>query len=195
MERGIKLTSAQWDALDSLRLRTPSARVFRNCLIIIKSSLGETIASIASQMGCGTDTVVRVRRLYRQRGLAGLQPAKPVGRTTRATPQFIAKMKQAIATNPLTLGYGFSTWSATRLAKHLAKVTGIHFSDDQMRRVLRQQGYSFQRPKHTLKGKRDEAAYDKAREELAELKKTPCRTSLRRPSSSRMRSRFIACLL
>ncbi len=195
MERGIRLTSEQWDELDRLRMRTPSADVFRNCLIILKSSIRETIASIASQMGCGTDTVVRVRRLYRQRGTAGLQPAKPAGRTSRATPEFVARMKQVVATNPLTLGYGFSTWSAPRLGKHLARDTRIHFSDDQMRRLLRRHGYSFQRPKHTLKGRRNEAAYEKAKEELTELKKTLCPTGLPNLSSSRMRSRYIACPL
>jgi transposase len=192
MGYGIKLTQAQWDELDNLRMRTPSARVFRNCLIVLKSDLGETIASIATQLGCGTDTVVRIRRLYRQRGIAGLTPAKPAGRTSRATPEFIAQMKQAVQTNPLSLGYGFSTWSAARLAAHLAKVTGIRFSDDQLRRLLHRHGFSFRRPKHTLKGKRDEAAYQKAKDELAELKKTPCRTRRLRHWSSKMRSRFIA---
>ena len=194
MERGIKLTSAQWDELDNLRFRTQSADVFRNCLIVLKSDLGESKASIASQLGCAPDTVARVRRLYRAGGATALQPVKPPGRKTRATTEFIAKMKEVVGTNPLTLGYGFSLWSATRLAEHLAKATGVHFSDDQMLRLLRRHGYSFQRPKHTLKGKRDEAAYEQAKQELADLKKTPCPTRLLRLSSSRMRSRFIACL-
>ena len=90
-------------------------------------------------------------------------------------------MKQALAANPMNLGYGFSTWSATRLAAHLGKVTGIHFGDDQMRRLLRQEGYSFHRPKHTMKGKRDEAAYEKARRRLIRLKKTPERTTPPKP--------------
>lgn len=173
MGRGIKLTSAEIDALDSLRLRTPSADVFRNCLIILMSDSRETIASIAQRLGCGTDTVVRIRRMYRMGGIGALHPTKPPGRKSRATPAFLKKMKQAVATNPMNLGYGFSTWSAIRLAAHLEKVTGIHFGDDQMRRLLRQEGYSFHRPKHTMKGKRDEAAYQKARRQLARLKKTP----------------------
>ena len=193
MERGIKLTSAQWDELDDLRFRTPSADVFRNCLIVLKSDLGESKASIASQLGCAPDTVARIRRRYRAGGATALHPVKPPGRKTRATPAFIAQMKQVVATNPLTLGYGFSTWSATRLAEHLAKVAGLRFSDDQMLRLLRRHGYSFQRPKHTLKGKRDEAAYEKAKAELAQLKKTPCPRSRPRLWSSRMRSRSINC--
>jgi len=47
MGHGIKLTEKQWDELDRLRLRTQSADVFRNCLIIIMSDSRETIASIA----------------------------------------------------------------------------------------------------------------------------------------------------
>lgn len=173
MGRGITLTEAQWDELDRVRFSTPSAKIFRNCLIILKSDLGETIASIADELGCGADTVVRVRRLYRQGGVRALQPHKPSGRPSRATPEFVAGMKQAVRTNPLTLGYGFSTWSAARLAAHLARTTGIRFSEDQMIRLLHAHGFSVHRPKHTLKGKRDEAAYRQAKAELAVLKKTP----------------------
>jgi hypothetical protein len=55
----------------------------------------------------------------------------------------------------------------------LKRQTGITFSDDQLERLLHQEGFSVQRPKHTLKGKRDEAAYEQARQELQDLKKKP----------------------
>ena len=171
MGYGITLTDEQWDDLDRLRFSTTSADVFRNCSIILMSHSKDTIASIAERLGCGTDTVTRVRRLYRQGGAEALRPIKPPGRPGRATPQFLRQMKQAVQTNPLTLGYGFSTWSVARLAEHLAKVTGIRFSEDQLRRLLHRAGFSVQRPKHTMKGKRDEVAYRKAKTELKGLKK------------------------
>lgn len=173
MGHGIKLTEAQRDELDRHRLRAASADVFRNCLIILLSDSRDTIASIAKRLRCGVDTVNRVRRLYRQGGVQALYPIKPPGRPPRATPAFLREMKQAVQTNPLALGYGFSNWSVVRLAEHLAKVTGIRFSDDQLRRLLHQAGFSVHRPKHTMKGKRDEAAYEKAKKKLARLKKTP----------------------
>jgi hypothetical protein len=80
-------------------------------------------------------------------------------------------MKQAVQTNPLTLGYGFSTWSVARLAQHLATVTGIRFSDDQLRRLLRQEGFPIHRPKHTLKGRRDKQAYEKVKKRPYTLEK------------------------
>jgi transposase len=173
MGYGMKLTEKQWDELDNLRFRTTSADIFRNCVIILMSDSRETIAKIARHIGCGTDTVVRIRRLYRKGGIKALYPIKPPGRPGRATPEFLQKMREAVRTNPLTLGYGFSTWSAGRLAEHLAKVTGIRFSSDQLIRLLHRHGFSVHRPKHTLRGKRDEAAYKKAQKQLIFLKKKP----------------------
>lgn len=173
MGYGIKLTEAQWDELDRVRFTTDSKAVFRNCLIILMSDSRQTIEAIARHLGCATDTVARVRRLYRHGGVAALTPGQSPGRRPRATPAYLNALRQAVETSPLKLGYGFSTWSAGRLAEYLARVTGIHYSDDQMRRMLRQEGFSFQRPKHTLKGQRDEAAYQKARQQLTRFKKTP----------------------
>jgi putative transposase len=171
MKPSIQLTDAQFDALDRLRFSSPSAEVFRNCLIILRSHAGCSIAQIAAFLGCSADTVKRVRRLYRQGGIAALHPRDSPGRTSRATPAFRQQLRCAVKTCPLTLGYGFATWSSARLAEHLAELTGIRFSDDQMRRLLKEEDFSFQRPKHTLKGKRDEAAFQHARQELQARKR------------------------
>ena len=80
-------------------------------------------------------------------------------------------MKQVVQTNPMAFRHVFTTWSAARLAQHLAKVTGIHFSDDQLRRLLHQGVFSVNRPKHALKGKCDEQAYQKAKKNLIGSKK------------------------
>ncbi len=86
---GIKLTDEQWDELDRVRFTAKSADVFRNCLVILKSHSHDTIASIAEDLGCSADTVVRVRRAYRRGGAEALTPVTPPGRTTRATPAFL----------------------------------------------------------------------------------------------------------
>jgi transposase len=78
-----------------------------------------------------------------------------------------------VQTPPQQLGDGFSTWSVARLGHHLKRQTGITFSDDQLERLLHQEGFSVQRPQHTLRGKRDEAAYAQARQELQDMKKKP----------------------
>jgi len=165
------LTDQEWDALDVFRFSTTDADVFRNATIILMSGAGRSKQSIADDMGCCPATVDNVRKRYRQQGLRGLAPGKSSGRRSEATTEYRQALRRAVQMPPQTLGYGFSVWSAARLNAHLRKETGLSFSDDRLRALLHEEGFSFQRPKHTLKGKRDEAAYDQARRQLKRLKK------------------------
>jgi len=165
------LTDKEWDALDQLRFSTTDATVFRNATIILMSATGRSKALIAHDLGCSVGTVDIMRKRYRQDGLDGLIPSKPPGRPSRATPEYRAALRTAIETPPQDLGYGFSVWSLARLNAHLLKQTGVSFSDDQLGRIMKQEGFSFQRPKHTMKGKRDEAAFQKAAAKLRGFKK------------------------
>lgn len=171
-----KLRPEDWDALDKLRFSTMDVSVFRNATIILMTAVGRSKQSIAADLGCCPATVDNIRQRYRQQGLAGLRRRKPPGRKSQATPEYRALLRQTVLTQPQTLGYGFSVWSVARLEAHLRKQTGVGFSADQMRRLLHAAGFSFQRPKHTMKGKRDEVAYALAQDELETLKKKPCAT-------------------
>jgi transposase len=178
--KGFRLSSPEWEALDRLRFSTTSKVLFRNATIILMSdvAVGRTKASIAHDLGCSVATVDFVRARYRAEGLNGLHAKKRVGRPSRATPEYRAALCTTLTTPPGSLGYGFSVWSVGRLNAHLQKATGISFSEDQLTRLLREEGFSFQRPKHTLKGKRDEAAYVQAAARLERLKKKPWTTML-----------------
>ena len=166
-----KLTDKQWDTLDELRFSTTDVAVFRNATLILMSGVGRSKHSIAKELGCSSATVDNVRRRYREQGPQGLVPRKSSGRPSRATPEYRSALRRVVQTAPQSLGYGFSVWSVARLNEHLKRETKISFSEDRLRAILREEGFSFQRPKHTMRGKRDEAAYDKARRELKRLKK------------------------
>jgi len=167
------LSEQEWEALDRMRFATTEAAVFRNVTIILMTAAGRTKTSIAHDLGCSPATVDNVRQRYRQHGREGLRRGQPSGRPSRATAEYRAALRWTVQTPPQHLGYGFSVWSVARLRQHLKQQTGISFSEDQLGRLLHQEGFSFQRPKHTLKGKRDEAAYEQARQELHALKKKP----------------------
>lgn len=64
-------------------------------------------------------------------------------------------------------------WSVARVGQPLKKPTGVAFSEDHLRRLVHAEGFSFQRPQHTLKGKRDAAAYAQARQARQGVKKKP----------------------
>lgn len=166
-----ELSDREWDALDALRFSTSDAVVFRNATVILMTDVGRSKFSIADDLGCSPATVDNVRQRYREQGLTGLQPRKSPGRKSRATPEYRQALRRVVETPPQEFGYGFSVWSVARLNEHLKRETKISFSEDRLRRLLKEEGFSFQRPKHTMKGKRDEVAYKKAQRELKRLKK------------------------
>lgn len=171
MGRRSKLTDTEWDALDHLRFGTTDAEVFRNATMILMTAVGRSKTSIALDLGCSPGTVDNVRKRYRDRGLEGLKRRKPPGPKPRATAEYRAALRRAVQTPPQTLGFGFSVWSAARLGAYLERETGIALTVDRVRRILHEEGFSFQRPKHTMKGKRDEVAYEKSRRQLKRMKK------------------------
>ena len=189
-----RLSDEQVDALDTLRLKTSGAAVFRNSTMILMSDAGRSKSSIAEALGCGTATVQRVRRLYRTLGISGLTPVKPPGRPSQLSETLHEPVREAVQTDPRTLGYGFTTWSVARLTEHLRRRCRLRASPSTVRRVLAHERFSLQRPKHTLEGKRDEKAHAKAKKELSGLKKkrsarTPPKrlSSKTKPKSTRTR--------
>jgi putative transposase len=171
MGRKWKIKDAEWDALDHLRFGTADAEVFRNATLILMTAAGRSKTSIAHDLGCSPGTVDNVRKRYRDRGLEGLKRRKPPGPKARATTEYRAALREAAQTPPPTLGFGFSVWSAARLGAYLQRETGVALTADRVRRILHEEGFSFQRPKHTMKGKRDEAAYRKSQRQLKRMKK------------------------
>lgn len=174
MTRAWRLSEKVREQLDTLRLTTDHADIFRNATVILMSGNGESKTTIAATLGCSVSTVDRVRRLYRSKGLAGLRPIKPPGRPPKATPAYRRLLCKTVQVDPRTLGYAFTVWTAPRLGAYLKKQTGLSFSAGHLRALLHQEGFAMHRPKHTLKGKRDEADHGKAKRQLARLKKKRC---------------------
>jgi hypothetical protein len=58
----------------------------------------------------------------------------------------------------------------------LKQKTGVTLSEDQLRRIMHEEKLSYQRPKHTMKGKRDEARYKQAKGRLKRLKRGHSKT-------------------
>lgn len=169
----LRISSSAWEALDAFRFSTSSKIEFRNATLILMShySLGHTKASLAHELGCSISTVDLVRTRYRKEGIEGLREKPRPGRVPRVTAAYRKALRETVLTPPASLGYGFTVWSIPRLNAHLKKVTKASFSDGHLARLLHEEGFSLQRPKHTTKGKRDEKAYQKAAARLKRLKK------------------------
>lgn len=177
----VRLKPWQRRTLISLRDRPPSPRVGRRATCLLLSAAGEPAKRIARVTGMSRDAVTDVRRRWRRaRGehLRSLLDRPRSGRPAKVTAAYRRELRRALDEGPLSFGYLFTVWSIARLRTHLRKVTGIPVSRDWLRRLARREGFVVGRPKHTLRGKRNEAEYRRAGRRLNRLKKGPLKRTL-----------------
>jgi len=167
----VRLTSRQRQRLQQLRDRPPTPRVGKRAVCLLLSAEGASNQLIAQATGLAANTLTRIRHRWNERGMASLQDAPRSGRPPKVNAAYRRALKDALRRGPLTYGYIFTNWSMARLNTHLQQVTGITLCNDWLRQLVLAEGFVYRRPKHTLKGKRDEKAYRRGQRKLQRLKK------------------------
>lgn len=121
-----------------------------------------------------------------EKGRAGLKKAGRAGRKPRLSAEDLGKIEQGLQRGPGTLGYETSLWTTSRVAHLIEQECGVSYPPSQAWRILRQLGWSCQRPT----GRAWEGDEDKIRrwkqKRWAELKKRPKTKAA--PSSSSTRA-------
>jgi transposase len=179
----IRLRPEQRESLEQKRKTHPDPRVRRRAGIVVMSDDGWPVADICTAAGVTRATVANTRRRWLQGGFRSLADAPRPGRPAIADGEYLASLIDAVNTDPRTLGYAFGLWTAGRLAAHLHRRQRKSLSAECVGDHLRAMGYVWARPKHTLEGRRDEAAHKKAHLELLRLKRGR-NAETRRSSSS-----------
>jgi len=167
----VKLTSWQRQRLQQIRDHPPSARVGKRAVCLLLSSDGSPSKLISQVTGLSKDAIPDIRRRWQECGMASLKELPRPGRPPKITPEYHKQLRKAVRAGPLSYGYVFSVWSIARLNSHLQTATGIRICNDWLRRLVHAEGFVYRRPKHTLKGKRNEKAFRKAQKALNRLKK------------------------
>jgi transposase len=170
----VVLTSWQRRRLESIREHPPSPRVGRRAVCLLLSAAGSSGRAICEATGLSVDAVADIRRRWQQRGLASLRDQPGSGRKPKASPAYRQELRGALRKGPMAFGYALSVWSIARLNVHLQRKMKVAFSDEWLRTLVKAEGFVYRRPKHTLKGKRNERAFHKARRALDRLKKGLC---------------------
>jgi transposase len=167
----VHVSSSQRKRLQQLRDRPPSIRTGKRAVCLLMSADGVTTRTIRQATGLAADTITDIRRRWQRHGLASLDDAPRGGRPPKVTPAYRHELRDALRTSPLRYGYALTVWSVARLNTHLHRLTDIRVCDDWLRRLIHAEDFVFRRPKHTLKGKRNEKAFRKTQRRLNRLKK------------------------
>lgn len=107
---------------------------------MLLSADGLTGPQIAGRVGCTEPTVVKWRRQYAERGLAGLEDApRPGGPKTVLTDKAISEILSATVTPPpeSLQAMGVTHWSSRRLAAWLHRTKKLEISHDSIIRLWR----------------------------------------------------------
>ena len=115
------------------RAKGAQARVVERARIVLLAADGLTGAQIAERAGCTEPTVIKWRRQYAERGLAGLEDApRPGGPKTVLTEEVVGQILAATVTPPpeSLRAQGVTHWSSRRLADWLRQAREISVSHD-----------------------------------------------------------------
>jgi transposase len=118
---------------------------------------GNARAQVARLLGVSCRAACNWYQVWRERGEAGLKAAGRAGRKPRLTPAQLAQVEQALLRGPVAQGYATELWTLPRIARLIAKLTGVKYHSGHVWRILRGLGWSLQRPAHQAKQRDEEA--------------------------------------
>lgn len=165
------LTPVESRRIEDLFRTATQPSVRRRANAIRLSALGYTVRQIAEVVGCTRQTVRNCFDYFESGGVDALFDSPRSGRPPVATADYRARLVEAVKTSPKELGYPFTVWSVARLRAHMAREMDVLISGTRVRQIMKEEGLVFKRPKHTLKGKRDEDAFRAVRGLLDQFKK------------------------
>src|ERR1700693_4169405 len=100
----------------------------------------------ARRVGAHRQSVSRWAQQLEGAGLPGLRKAGRAGRKPRLSPEDLRKIERGLKRGPQALGYEIGLWTAWRVAHLIEEECGVRYHASQAWRILRQLGWSCQRP-------------------------------------------------
>ena len=142
-------------------------------------------AEVARRVGVHRQSVSRWAEELKQGGKRALRKAGRAGRRPRLRPEDLRRVKKGLKRGPEVLGYATSLWTSWRVAHLIEHACGVKYHPTQAWRILRQLGWSCQRPTGRALERDEEKIGDWKQKRWPEIKKKPEKKA--EPSSSSTR--------
>ncbi|MGA8568177.1 MAG: IS630 family transposase [Candidatus Binataceae bacterium] len=147
---------------------------------------GVSQSEVARRLGVHRQSVIRWARQLAQSGRAGLKQAGRAGRKPKLSARQLRQIEQALRRGPEALGYASGLWTAGRVRALIEDQCGVRYHEAHVWRILRQLGWSCQRPTGRALERDEEAIRYWKRVRWPRLKKK--RSASGAPSSSSMKA-------
>jgi len=107
---------------------------------------GVSQSEVARRLGVHRQSVIRWARQLAQSGRSGLKKAGRAGRKPRLNRAQLKQVEHALKRGPEALGYATGVWTASRVRELIEDLCGVRYHQAHVWRILRQLGWSCQRP-------------------------------------------------
>ena len=136
---------------------------------------GYSQSEVARRVGAHRQSVSQWAAELEQNGRAGLKKAGRAGRKPRLSAADLAKIEQGLKRGPEALGYETGLWTTIRVAHLIVQECGVAYHASQAWRILRQLGWSCQRPTGRALERNEETIQQWKKKRWPEIKKSPKR--------------------
>lgn len=133
-------------------------------------------AEIARRLRVSPGAVTQWRTQYRHGGAASLHSKGHPGFASKLTPKKRERFRSAVLKGPLAHGYETNLWTLSRLAAVMKKVTSVTFSGMWTWQIMRELGFTPQKPELRAKERNEEAIARWKKTLLPGLKKMGAKT-------------------
>ncbi len=155
-------TTRDFDALESRRKY--AGKLFAK---------GMSQADIARELLVSRQSVSRWYNDWCSGGVKALRAAGRAGRLPLLSSKDIKSIERQLLRGSLANGYATDMWTLERVAEVIEKETGIRYHPGHVWRILRQMGWSRQRPARKAKERNDAAIVSWVKNDWPRVKKTP----------------------
>ena len=142
-------------------------------------------AEVARRVGVHRQSVSRWAEELKRGGKRALRQAGSAGRKPRLEAEGLRRIERGLKRGPEKLGYETSLWTAWRVAHLIEHECGVKYHPSQAWRILRQLGWSCQRPTGRALERDEEKIWQWKQQRWPEIKKKPKPKAGRSFSSTR----------
>ena len=130
-------------------------------------------AEVARQVGAHRQSVSRWAQQLAEHGRRGLKQAGRAGRKPGLSGDDLRRLEGRLQQGPQALGYTSELWTAGRVAQLIEEECGVRYHPGHVWRLLRQLGWSCQRPSGRALERNERAIEQWKRKRWPEIKKKP----------------------
>ena len=142
-------------------------------------------AEVARRVGVHRQSVGRWAAELKRGGRRALRKAGRAGRPPRLRPEDLRRIEKGLKRGPEGLGYETGLWTSWRVAHLIEQECGVKYHPSQAWRILRQLGWSCQRPVERAWEREEEKIRRGKQKRWPEIKKKPKKRAERSSSSTK----------